>query len=209
MVLKDRGFFRIDIEIAKSKDAFGVYNALKENLIEINDFDKISKEQRKYLENRGFLRKEVDIKYYEELIEDSKCDIYIAKNMDGDIIGFASIHKNKYNIADFRTTLDNLYTDHKEIEELLTSKEKEFAYLDQISIVPDYQRKGVGTAILNQILTNTVVPIVAFIVEVPLANKASARWHEYNGFERAAKCDGIYKEKKFQWWIYIHWNYKY
>ena len=194
------------VEIAKSKDALGVYNALKENLIEIHDFDKISKKQRKYLENRGFLRKEVDIKYYKELIEDQKCDIYIAKNINGDIIGFASIHKNKYNIANFRTTLDNLYTDDKNIEELLTSKEKKFAYLDQISIIPDYQRKGVGIAILNQILANTGVPIVAFIVEIPLANKASALWHEYNGFELAATCDGIYKEKKFQWWIYIHWN---
>ncbi len=208
MVDKNVESQKIDVivEIAKSKDALGVYNALKENLIEIHDFDKISKKQRKYLENRGFLRKEVDIEYYKELIEDPNCDIYVAKNNNGDIIGFASTHKNKYNIANFRTTLDNLYTDDKNIEELLTSKEKKFAYLDQISIIPDYQRKGVGIAILNQILANTGVPIVAFIVEIPLANKASALWHEYNGFELVATCDGIYKEKKFQWWIYIHWN---
>lgn len=208
MVDKNVESQKIDVivEIAKSKDSLGVYNALKENLIEIHDFDKISKKQRKYLENRGFLRKEVDIKYYKELIEDPNCDIYVAKNNNGDIIGFASIHKNKYNIANFRTTLDNLYTDDKNIEELLTSKEKKFAYLDQISILPDYQRKGVGIAILNQILANTEVPIVAFIVEIPLPNKASALWHEYNGFELTATCDGIYKDKKFQWGIYIHWN---
>jgi len=196
----------IKIHIARLDDASGIYDALKQNLFEIHDFDKISKKQRDYLENRGFLRKEVDMEYYKKLIEDPNCDIYVAKNNNGDIIGFASIHKNEYNIANFRTTLDHLYANDKNIEELLTSKEKKFAYLDQISVLPDYQRKCVATTILNQILVNTEDPIVAFIVEIPLANKASAFWHEFNGFELAAKCDGIYKEKKFQWWIYVHWN---
>jgi ribosomal protein S18 acetylase RimI-like enzyme len=198
--------FEVIVEIAKPEDTLGVYNAFKENLIEIRDFDKIPKKQRDFLENRGFLRKEVDIGYYKGLIEDSNCDIYVAKSNNGAIIGFASIHKNKHNIANFRSTLDHLYVDNKNVEELLTSKDKLFAYLDQISILPDYQRKGVGTAILNQILANTEGPVVAFIVEIPLANKASALWHEANGFELVATCDGIYKEKKFQWRIYVHWN---
>lgn len=194
------------VEIAQSEDALGVYNALKENLIEIRDFDKISQKQREILENRGFLRKEVGLEYYKELIEDSNCDIYVAKSNNGAIIGFASIHKNKYNIANFRSTLDHLSVDDKNVEELLTGKDKEFAYLDQISILSEYQRKGVGTAILNRILANTEVPIVAFIVEVPLTNKASALWHEANRFELVATCDGKYKKKKFQWRIYVHWN---
>ncbi|MFX1410969.1 MAG: GNAT family N-acetyltransferase [Promethearchaeota archaeon] len=198
--------FNITIGIARLEDAPDVYNALKQNLIEISDFDKIPNKQRKYLENHGFLRKEVDVKYYEQLIEDSNTDIYIAKNDKGQIIAFASIHKNKSNIYNFRTNLDNLYTDDEKVKELLTLEETKFAYLDQISVIPEFKRKGVGTAIFKKIIANLDVPIIAFIVEAPLANKASGLWHEYNEFEIGATCDGVYKGKKFQWSIYIHWN---
>ncbi len=196
----------INIEIASLEDAPGVYNALKQNLIEIRDFDKIPKKQRKYLETHGFLRKEVDVTYYEQLIEDPYIDIYVAKNNSGDILAFASIYKDKFNIYNFRTTLDNLYTDDEDIKELLTTEETKFAYLDQISVIPKFKRKGVGTDILKKILTDSEVPIVAFIVDAPLANKASALWHEYNDFKLEATCDGEYKGKKFLWSIYIHWN---
>lgn len=194
------------VEIASLEDASGIFNTLKQNLIEIRDFDKIPEKQRKYLENNGFLRKEVTIDYYKNLIEDLDVDIYVAKNKAGDIIAFASIHKKKYNIYNFRTTLDNLYTDDKKIKDLLTNKEKKFVYLDQISVIPEFKRKGVGTAILKKIQATVDVPVVAFIVELPLANKASALWHKNNGFDLAATCDGEYKKKKFQWSIYIHWN---
>ncbi len=53
---------------------------------------------------------------------------------------------------------------------------------------------------------NRNIPLVAFIVELPLANKASALWHKNNRFDLAATCDGEYKKKKFQWSILIHWN---
>jgi len=196
----------ITIEIASLEDALGVYNAFKQNLIEIQDFDNIPKTQRKHLENQGFLRKEVDVKYYKDLIEDPNTDIYVAKNNSGDILAFASIHKDKFNIYNFRTTLDNLYPDDEKIKELLTIEDTKFKYLDQISVIPEFKRKGVGTAILKKILADSVVPIVAFIVEEPLANKASALWHEYNDFKLGATCDGEYKGKKFLWSIYIHWN---
>ena len=44
----------IFVEIASLEDAPGVYNALKQNLIEIRDFDKIPKKKRKNLEENGF-----------------------------------------------------------------------------------------------------------------------------------------------------------
>ena len=194
------------VEVASLEDAPGVYSALKQNLIEIRDFDKIPKKQRIYLKDHGFLRKEVDVEYYERLIEDPNTDIYVAKNKSGDIIAFASIHKNKFNIYNFRTTLDNLYVDNKKIKELLTDEETKFVYLDQISVFLEYKRKGVATTILKKILTDVNLPIVAFIVDLPLANKASSYWHENNNFELGATCDGEYKGKKFQWSIYIHWN---
>ncbi|MFX0034016.1 MAG: GNAT family N-acetyltransferase [Candidatus Hermodarchaeota archaeon] len=198
----------INIEIAKLEDASGVNNALKQNLIEIHDFDKIPQKQRQYLENHGFLRKEVDTKYYEQLIQDPTIDIYVAKNMKGDVIAFASIYKNQCSIYNFRTTLDNLYTNDISIREFLTLEDSKFVYLDQISVIPEYKRKGVGKAIFKKILKENDLPIVAFIVEAPLANKASARWHEHIGFELGATCDGKYKGKKFEWSIYIHWNNK-
>jgi ribosomal protein S18 acetylase RimI-like enzyme len=197
----------IKIEIARLEDAYGIHEVLLQNLIEIRDFDIIPDAKKKVLEKTGFLRKEEPKEYYENLIKDEKCDIYIAKR-NGIIIGFASIHKKKYNIANFRSTLDNLYTDDEKVKELLTSEKKEFSYLDQVSIIPDDKRKGVGKALVNKILEDLNVPMVSFIVKEPLANIASIHWHEALGFELSATCDGKYKGKKFEWWIYIHWNKK-
>ena len=67
----------IDVKVATLEDAQGILNALKQNLIEIRDVDKISKKQRKELEEEGFLRKEVNIDYYKELIEEPFTDIFI------------------------------------------------------------------------------------------------------------------------------------
>ncbi|GAI93671.1 unnamed protein product, partial [marine sediment metagenome] len=46
------------------------------------------------MEEKGFLRKEVDKNYYNNLIKNPHIDIYVAKKENGDIIGFVSIHKN-------------------------------------------------------------------------------------------------------------------
>ena len=203
---KEKQELNVKIGIANLDDSQGIYNALKQNLIEINDFDSIPQDQRIYLETHGFLRKEVEIDFYVNLISDPNNQIYVAKIHNTEIIGFASIYKNQYNIKDFRTTLENVYINEKKVEDLLLLEKQKFIYLDQISILPEFQRKGVGTALLNKILENVREPIVAFIVELPLTNKASIYWHEANGFKLEASCDGKYKSKKFQWGIYINWN---
>jgi hypothetical protein len=194
------------VQIATIEDVNGIHNALKANLIEISDFEKISKKARKELEEKGFLRKEVDKQYYYEMIGNKQCDIYIAKDSTEKILGFASIHKNQYDVRALRSTLDNLYVNDPEILNLLTKKEKKFAYLDQISILPECKRRGIGKAIIAEALYKLHFPVVAFIVEQPLANKASAYWHEKCGFELVGTCDGSYKGKKFEWKIYLNWN---
>ncbi len=196
----------IIVQIANIDDVSGIHNALKQNLIEIRDFNKITKEQRVVLEEKGFLRKEVDENYYKNLIKNPHIDIYVAKKENGDIIGFASIHKNIYNVRKVRDVLGNLDTNNARAQELLLDDAKEFAYLDQISILPEYQRKGIGTIIFNKALSELKTPIVAFIVEVPLKNKASIYWHERNGFILEAISDGEYKGKTFKFLIYINWN---
>lgn len=200
--------FNINVEIANLEDALGVYNTLKQNLIEIRDFDKISKKQRKHLENHGFLRKEVEAEYYKKLIEDPDTDIYLAKNNNGTIIGFASIHRKKYNVIKVRDVIGDLSFEDNRTKDLLLDENTEFAYLDQISILPKYKRKGVGTAIFKRALSKINTPIVAFIVEKPLFNKASLVWHKYNGFEFSAISGGEYKGKTFKFQILIHWNEK-
>ena len=196
----------IHIELAKEDDAQGIHDVLLENLIEIENFEDISSTNRKELENSGFLRKEVGVDYYKKLIQDKFINIYITKDNYGDIIGFGSIHKNLYDVRQFRSTLNKIYTDDEKTMKLLTESDYGFAYLDQVSIVRKYKRNGIGTAIFNEMLLHIDVPIVSFIVEFPLANKASAKWHEQLGFDLAATCDGDYKGKKFKWWIYIFWN---
>ncbi|MHA1320676.1 MAG: hypothetical protein ACTSQ1_12820, partial [Promethearchaeota archaeon] len=57
----------IIVQIANINDVSGIHNALKQNLIEIRDFNKMTKEQRVVLEEKGFLRKEVDKNYYNNL----------------------------------------------------------------------------------------------------------------------------------------------
>jgi len=195
-----------NIEIAIEEDAEGILNALKQNLIEIKEVDEISQKQRKRLEEEGFLRKEVDIDYYRKLIEDLDIDIYIAKNDNGKIIGFISIHRKKYNIIKVRDVVGNLSFENKKTKDLLLKEKTEFAYLDQVSILPEYKRKGVGTTIFQEALLKLDVPIVAFIVEKPLFNKASVYWHEHNGFAFSAISDGVYKGKDFKFQIFIHWN---
>jgi len=61
--------FEVTVQIASLKDSSGIHNALKQNIIEIRDFDEITDEQRKELEERGFLRKEVDEDFYIQLIQ--------------------------------------------------------------------------------------------------------------------------------------------
>jgi len=196
----------INVGIATIEDAQGILNALKQNLIEIRDVDEIAQKQRKRLEDEGFLRKEVDIEYYKNLIEDTSIDIYIAKNNAGTIIGFASIHRKKYDIVKVRDVIGTLSFENERTKELLLNEEVEFAYLDQVSILPEYKRKSVGTVIFQNALLKLAAPVVAFIVEKPLFNKASVYWHEHNGFILEAISDGDYKGKSFKFLIYINWN---
>lgn len=195
-----------EIIIADISDAEGIHSALKANLIEIEDLDLISENQRKKLEQNGFLRKEVDVGYYQNLIQNQKTEIYVAKTKDDQILGFASIHRGQTDIKKLRSTLKNLYLDNQKIEDLLVKEEYKFIYLDQISIINEYKRSGIATKLMKAILENSQNPIVAFIVKYPLHNKASALWHEFNDFELVGSADGYYKDKLFQWYIYIHWN---
>ncbi|MFX0002643.1 MAG: GNAT family N-acetyltransferase [Candidatus Hodarchaeota archaeon] len=199
---------KITIDIANLEDSLGIHNTLKKNLIEIRDIEKITKKQKKELEDKGFLRKEVGIEYFRNLITNPYTDIYIAKINDGTIIGFATIHKKKYNIIKVRDVIGNLSFENEKSKDLLLNEETEFAYLDQISIFPDYKRKGIGTAIFQKALKSINTPIVAFIVEKPLFNKASAHWHENNGFKFSGISGGKYKGKSFKFQIFIHWNQK-
>jgi len=196
----------INVGVATIEDAQGILNALKQNLIEIRDVDEISKKQRKELEEDGFLRKEVDIEYYKILIEDPNTEIYVAKNNTGTIIGFASIHRKKYDIVKVRDVIGNLSFENERTKDLLLNEEIEFAYLDQVSILPEYKRKGVGTVIFQEALLKLDAPVVAFIVEKPLFNKASVYWHEHNGFTFEAISDGDYKGTSFKFLIYVNWN---
>ena len=197
-----------NIRVAIEEDAEGILNALKQNLIEIREVDEISQKQRKKLEEEGFLRKEVDIDYYKKLIEDPDVDIYVAKNNNGNIIGFASIHRKKYDITKVRDVVGNLSFENKKTNDLLINAKTEFAYLDQVSILPEYKRKGVGTAIFQKGLLKIKTPVVAFIVEKPIFNKASVYWHENNGFELSAISGGVYKGKAFKFQVFVHWNEK-
>jgi ribosomal protein S18 acetylase RimI-like enzyme len=199
-------FLGLEVHLATLEDVSGIHKALLKNLIEVRDVNDLTQEERKNLEEQGFLRKEVKKEYYAKLIENPECDIYVAKDTENDIIGFASIHKNKFNIRKFRKTLRNLYTDDKKVKALLLDNDKFFGYLDQVSIIPEYQRKGVGAAIMKKIFKEIGMAIVSFIVKVPLANKASAYWHEKLGFKIEATCDGKYKGEDFEWWVYINWN---
>ncbi|MFW9771321.1 MAG: GNAT family N-acetyltransferase [Candidatus Thorarchaeota archaeon] len=196
----------IYIEIARLGDSQGIHNVLKQNLVEIRDLNEISQTKRKKLEDNGFLRKEVDIKYYKNLIKDPNTDIYVAKNKDGTILGFASIHKKKHNIIKVRDNIGNLSFKNERIKNLLLNEDSEFSYLEQISILPEYKRKGIGTALLKKALLNVKTPIVAFIVEKPLFNKASLDWHIYNNFTFSGISEGEYKGKEFKFQIFIYWN---
>jgi len=167
---------------------------------------KYKKKKRKELEEEGFLRKEVDIDYYKKLIEAPYTDIYVAKNNIGTIIGFTTIHRKKYDIVKVRDVIGNLSFENERTKDLLLNKEIEFAYLDQVSILPEYKRRGVGTIILQEALLKLDAPVVAFIVEKPIFNKASVYWHEHNGFILEAISDGDYKGKSFKFLIYINWN---
>ncbi|MHA2184726.1 MAG: GNAT family N-acetyltransferase, partial [Promethearchaeota archaeon] len=151
----------INVEIANIEDADGILNALKQNLIEIRDVDELSKKQKKNLEEEGFLRKEVELVYYQELIKDPNVDIYVAKVQSGEIIGFVSIHNRKYNIVKVRDVVGNLSFENQESKKLLLDEKIRFAYLDQVSILPEFKRKGIGTAIFQKALLKINTPVVA------------------------------------------------
>ncbi|MHA1932584.1 MAG: GNAT family N-acetyltransferase [Promethearchaeota archaeon] len=195
-----------NVKIASLEDAEGILNALKQNLIEIREIDEVSQKHRKKLEDEGFLRKEVPIEYYQNLIENPDIDIFITINDKFKIIGFISIHRNKYNIVKVRDVIGKLTFENKKTSDLLLNEKTEFAYLDQVSVVPEYKRKGVGTIMYQEALLKITTPVVAFIVEQPIFNKASVYWHEHNGFELSAISGGEYKGKAFKFQIFVHWN---
>ena len=141
-----------NINIATVGDAEGILNALNQNLIKIKEVDKISQKQKEKLEEEGFLRKEVDIDYYRKLIKEPNVEIYITKNDKGKIIGFMSIHRKKYDIIKVRDVIGNLSFENNKTKDLLLNEKTEFAYLDQISILPEYKRKGIGTTIFQESL---------------------------------------------------------
>ena len=119
----------IYIEIANRKDVEEIINVLKQNLIKIRDIEEISKEKRKKLEKEGFLRREVDVEYYTKLIDDPDAEIYVAKNNDKKIIGFASIHRRKYDIVRLRDVIGDLFFEDEKTKDLLLNENIEFAYL--------------------------------------------------------------------------------
>ena len=189
------------IKIATLNDVNGIHFVLNQNLVKIKNINELPDEKRKDLEDRGFLRKQVDVEFYKDLIERDKTEIYIAQD-NNNIIGFASIYKNQNNIRKIRDTSIILHINEKKDEALLIDKELNFVYLDQLSVIPDYQHKGVATAILNKILEHISDPIISFIVKVPLANNASEKWHIFNNFKSIGTAEGIYKEKSFLWNVY-------
>jgi len=197
-----------NVELASLEDSQGIYNTFKLNLFEMKNVDEISKNQKKELEQAGFLRKEVDLNYYIKLIEDPIIDIYVAKKNSGEIIGFVSIFTKKYCILNVRDITGNFSFKNNKSKDLLLNEKTEFAYLDQVSILPEFKRKGIGTAIFQKALLKLDIPVVAFIVEKPLFNKASAYWHKYNGFKFSARNEGEYKGKSIKFQVYIHWNGK-
>ena len=194
------------ISLANFRDAEGIHKVLMHNLVEIDDVNKLTPNQRESLEEHGFLRKKVDLDFYIRLIKDPTVNVYTAKDNTGEVIGFATIYNYYQNVRNLRDTAIDLHVENDLTNELLTANNKQFAYLDQISVNPQYQRKGIGTAILKQALNEIKEPFVSFIVDAPLANKASARWHEQNGFKLEATADGTYKGVPFKWSIYINWN---
>lgn len=200
----------MDIKVSKavSADSKGIHEALVKNLIKIENFDEISEKQKKILKKEGFLRKEVKENYYSDLISDPTCEIYVAKDGAGKVIGFASFHLNKSNIWSLRSTLKNLYVDDHEDLALLTDENTNFIYLDQISVIPSYKRKGIGSAIFNEASSILMEGIVSFVVKLPLPNSASIYWHERNDFKTIGTGDGFYKKKKFEWLIFLHMHHK-
>ncbi|MBD3215578.1 MAG: GNAT family N-acetyltransferase [Candidatus Lokiarchaeota archaeon] len=198
-------------------DVPAIHSILKRSLLDVQDIDELSTEGRNYFEERGFLRKEVPPSFYRERIEDENSAIYVLKEyVEGEIhnnieesrkntiiLGFASIYKSKSNVYEFRSTLKELFPKTEEIKDLLTNPSSYFLYLDQIAVLPEYQRNNVATQLLQAIEDDTDLPIVAFVVTKPLMNKASIRWHEKNGFILAASCNGEYKDEKLEWNIYL------
>jgi GNAT superfamily N-acetyltransferase len=203
--LKDKKTgMNLKVSKAVSADSKGIHEALLKNLIKIESFDEISESRKKILKKEGFLRKEVQEKYYSDLIRDPGCEIYVAKDSAGKIIGFASFHLNKSDIWSVRSTLSNLYVDDDEDLRILTDKNTYFIYLDQISVIPSYKRKGIGSAIFKEASSILKDPIISFVVKLPLANSASIYWHERNGFKTIGTSDGFYKGKKLETWIFLH-----
>ncbi|MBY9007475.1 MAG: GNAT family N-acetyltransferase [Candidatus Lokiarchaeota archaeon] len=193
---------KFNIRIANLDDAEKIIFVLKANLVQVNNINELTKEKKAEIENKGFLRKEVPLQFYKKLIEDKNKEIYIASDND-DIIGFASIYKNQNNILKIRDTSIILNIKVKKDESILIDDDLYFIYLDQISVIPDYQHKGIATSILNKIIQNNKDPIVSFVVNLPLKNNASDLWHTYNNFKLIGTAEGNYKNVDFLWNIYM------
>ena len=206
--MDDINIIKEKIEIANLEDVIDILNIVKQNLIQVRDINRISEESKRELEEQGFLRKEIDKEYFENLITNSNSDIYIAKNKDNNIIGFASFHKKNYNIEKVRDITGNFFLKNDLTKELFHNDTKAFAYLEQISVLPEYKSQGIGTAIFQTILSKIDYPIVAFIVEKPILNKASREWHIYNGFEFVGTNISEYKGMDFKFQIFVNWNKK-
>ena len=188
---------------ATEEDSAGIHQILLKNLVEVKDVKSLTPKEKSLLKEHGFLRKEVPESYYLGLIKDPQVDIYIAKNKSKEIIGFGSFHLNKASIRNFRSSVDKIDTDKPENLDLLTNSKKKFIYLDQIAVDPKFHRNGIGKLIFQKAQQNFTKPVVSFIVNTPLDNLASAKWHINVGFSQIAEVKGKYKATNFNWHVYL------
>lgn len=73
----------------------------------------------------------------------------------------------------------------------LVTKKPEFWELEDLFIYPEYQNKGIGTAVLNDIISAADKPIALFVFT---KNEGARRLYERLGFE----IDSVYHETRYR-----------
>ena len=98
-------------------------------------------------EETGFVEYPIpDEEEYLQMIKKSKY-FYVAES-DKKIVGFLSGFTYEY----LQTHLDK----EDELEQFLLKKNRDFIYLDQLAVIKEYRRKGIGKKLIQQLITDSI-----------------------------------------------------
>jgi ribosomal protein S18 acetylase RimI-like enzyme len=162
-----------------------IFDIVQQRLLTPARLKSLSKTEFNDLKNEGFVIGDHSIEQIEEWIMDEKNLILIAKEQSPkkpiNVIGYTFILASDDIKQRVRGYGEDVAFETQEYENLLFKKD--FVYLIQLAVSRNYENRGIGSKMLQNIYERVELPIISFIMKSPIPNEPSLYVHLKNGFD--------------------------